>query len=58
MLNIVKKLWKEEKGQGIAEYAFILLLVAVVCAVALKLLGESISEKLADVEQGLDSDDI
>jgi pilus assembly protein Flp/PilA len=58
MLNIVKKLWKEEEGQGLAEYAFILLLVAVVCAVALKLLGESISEKLADVEQGLDSDDI
>ena len=58
MLNIVKKLWKEEEGQGLAEYVFILLLVAVVCAVALKLLGESISEKLADVEQGLDSDDI
>lgn len=58
MLNIVKKLWKEEEGQGLAEYAFILLLVAVVCVAALKLLGESISEKLADVEQGLDSDDI
>ena len=29
MLNIVKKLWKEEKGQGLAEYAVILLLIAV-----------------------------
>ena len=35
MLNIVKKLWNEEKGQWMAEYAFILLLVAVVRAAAL-----------------------
>ncbi len=54
MLKLVKRLWKEEEGQGLAEYALILALIAIACVVALSTLGGAISGKLNKVEQDLD----
>ena len=42
MLNLVKKFWKEEDGQGLTEYGLILGLIAVVVIGALVFLGEQI----------------
>lgn len=39
MLNVFKKFWAEESGQGMAEYGLILALVAVAAVAALALLG-------------------
>ena len=39
----------EEEGQGLAEYALILVLVAIVCIVALLFLGTSINTVLCNV---------
>ena len=46
MLNF---LTMEEEGQGLAEYALILVLVAVVCIAALLFLGGSINNVLCNV---------
>ncbi len=45
----------EEDGQGLAEYALILALIAIVAIVALLYLGTQISDKLSIVGSTLDS---
>ena len=47
VLNYLKE--KDEEGQGLAEYALILVLVAIVCVVALLFLGTSINKVLCNV---------
>lgn len=51
--NQVKALFKEEKGQGMVEYALIIGLVAVVVIAVLVLLGPAISAKFQDIINGL-----
>ena len=50
MLNFMKM---KEKGQGLAEYALILVLVAIVCVAALIFLGGSINNVLSNVAQNI-----
>lgn len=40
---------QDEEGQGLAEYGLILALIAVVCIVALRLLGTNIAAALNQV---------
>ncbi|MDA8235372.1 MAG: Flp family type IVb pilin [Clostridia bacterium] len=42
MLNLLKRLWKDEEGQGMTEYALIIALVAVLLIGALGLLKDDI----------------
>ena len=44
MINMLKRLWSEEEGQGLTEYGLILGLVAVAVVAALVLLGDQISD--------------
>ncbi len=44
---------KEENGQGLAEYALILALIAVFVIGAVTLLGGSINDILTDVANGI-----
>ena len=39
MKELVKRLWREEEGQGLVEYALILSLIAIVCIVTVKAIG-------------------
>jgi Flp pilus assembly pilin Flp len=41
--------FREEQGQGLAEYALILAFIAVVCIAALQLLGVSITSVLGSI---------
>ncbi len=43
----------KEKGQGLVEYALILVLVAIVVIVALRLLGPTISQIFNDINDAL-----
>ena len=43
----------DEEGQGLAEYALILVLIAIVCVAALVLLGENVSNVLQNVATNL-----
>ena len=52
MVNYLKT---KEEGQGLAEYALILVLVAIVCVAALIFLGGSINNVLSNVAQNIAS---
>ncbi len=54
-LAIVDRIRHREDGQGLAEYALILALIAIVAIVALLYLGSQISDKLSIVGSTLDS---
>lgn len=50
MLAIMKKLYRDEEGQGLAEYALIIALVAVALVISLG----ALRGKIADVFEGID----
>ena len=52
MVNYLKT---KEKGQGLAEYALILVLVAIVCVAALIFLGGEINTVLSNVGSVINS---
>lgn len=49
MDNLLQRLWKEESGQGMAEYGLILALVAVIAIAGFRLLGQQVNQKVSDV---------
>lgn len=53
MSSLMKRLWREESGQGMAEYGLILALVAVVCIVAFQTLGGGVKNKVNEVANEL-----
>ncbi|HEY3163506.1 MAG TPA: hypothetical protein VGJ71_04055 [Candidatus Limnocylindrales bacterium] len=53
--RLLALLHREEEGQGLAEYALILALIAVVAIVALLFLGGQISDKLSTIGSQLQS---
>jgi pilus assembly protein Flp/PilA len=46
-------LWLREKGQGLVEYALILVLIAVVVIAILALLGEQVSTVFSQIASAL-----
>ncbi len=46
-------IWLDEKGQGLAEYALILVLIAIVAIVALIFLGGQVSKILSTVGESV-----
>lgn len=53
MLDLIRRLVKEEEGQGMAEYGLILVLVALVAMVGLTNIGAKLLEKFNAVVTGL-----
>lgn len=54
MLNLAKRLWREEKGQGMVEYGLILALIAIVAMVALGPLGEQVKGIFEKVDEKME----
>ena len=53
MMTVLKRLVKEERGQGMAEYGLILALVAVAVIAGLIVLGPAIRDKLTSVSDSV-----
>lgn len=49
MMNLLKRLWMEDDGQGMVEYGLIIALVAVVVIGALVVMGDSLSDTFNDI---------
>ena len=47
---------RKEKGQGLVEYALILVLIAIVVIVAMQVLGDKVSDTFDTVNSGLTTD--
>ncbi len=43
MSKLAKRLWQDETGQDLTEYALLLVLIALVCVVTIQSLGQAIS---------------
>ena len=55
MMNLMKKIWREEEGATAVEYALMVALIAVVIIVAVRSLGTSVSEKFGVVATAIDA---
>ena len=44
MMELLKRLWQEEEGQDLTEYALLLVLISLVAIVAMKAVGTAVSE--------------
>ena len=54
-MELIKRLWKEEEGQGLVEYALIIVLIAVVVIIALTLVGTRIRDVFSEIATELDT---
>lgn len=53
MMNMLKRLWKEEEGQGMTEYGLIIALVAVALIVTIV----ALKDQLVDIFKGITESD-
>ncbi len=53
MKNIFLRLWKEEEGQDLTEYALLLVFVALAATAALKTLGNAINSVFSGATSNL-----
>lgn len=44
MKNLLMRLWKEEEGQDLTEYALLLVLISLVATAAMGALGDAVSD--------------
>jgi pilus assembly protein Flp/PilA len=44
MKNLLMRLWKEEEGQDLTEYALLIVLISLVATAAMKTLGSAVSD--------------
>lgn len=55
VMQAFKRLWREEKGQDLTEYALLLVLVALVAIASMNTLGTTISTVFANANANLTS---
>jgi len=55
MKVILKRLWKEEEGQDLTEYALLMVLIALVAIVSMQTLGQTISNVFSNAAVNLSS---
>lgn len=55
MLSAIKRFWREEKGQGLAEYGLILALVALATVGALTALGGGLNNIFTGINTQLNN---
>lgn len=52
---MLRRLWNEERGQGMTEYGLILALIVIGVITILTTMGDSLIAKFTDVREGIDS---
>ena len=55
MKNLLKRLHKDESGQGMAEYAIVLVVIALIAVAGFTMLGGKIDEKVRDAGDALNN---
>lgn len=53
-MDLVKRLWKEEEGQGMVEYVLILALIAIAAIVIVKAVGGKVNNVWKDTSDQLE----
>ena len=55
MKQLIRRLWTDESGQDMVEYALLLVLITLVVIVALRIMGPVISNFFNDVSDNLNT---
>jgi pilus assembly protein Flp/PilA len=55
MKNLLNRLWKEEEGQDLTEYALLMVLIALVAIASMKTLGTTVSNVFSNAAANLTS---
>ena len=55
MQNLLKRLWQDEQGQDLVEYALLLVLIALAAAATIKTLGASVNAVFSNASTALTS---
>ncbi len=53
MSKLARRLWQDESGQDLTEYALLLVLIALVCVITIKTLGQAISNVYSNASANL-----
>jgi pilus assembly protein Flp/PilA len=53
MTSIFKRLWKEEEGQDLTEYALLLVLISLIAVASLQSAGQAISDAFSNAAANL-----
>ena len=53
MQNLLKRLWQDEQGQDLVEYALLLVLIALVAATTIQTLGNSVKSVFSNATTAL-----
>jgi pilus assembly protein Flp/PilA len=52
-MNLMKRLWKEEEGQDLVEYALLVVLISLAAVVAMQNLASGISDAFSNAAANL-----
>jgi pilus assembly protein Flp/PilA len=53
MQNLLKRLWQEEDGQDLVEYALLLVLIALVAATSVRTMGNAVKNVFTNASTAL-----
>lgn len=53
MMELLKRLWQEEEGQDLTEYALLLVLISLVAITAMGALGKAVSDVFSNASGNL-----
>jgi Flp pilus assembly pilin Flp len=53
MFEMMKRLWQQEEGQDLSEYALLLVLIVVVAIIAMKVFGSAVSSTFSNAGHNL-----
>lgn len=57
MLNLLRRLWKDEEGQGMVEYALIAALISIIAIVAINASGVAVGNIWTNIKNALEGAD-
>ncbi|HSS99541.1 MAG TPA: hypothetical protein VLK33_21045 [Terriglobales bacterium] len=55
MVNLIRKLWREEQGQDIAEYAVMLAVILVIVVGTVRLIGSNANNVFSSVASSMNN---
>lgn len=53
MKIVLKRLWKEEEGQDLTEYALLLVLISLIAVASLQVAGQAVSDVFSNATANL-----
>ena len=53
MLSALKRLWKDQEGQDLTEYALLLVLISLVAVASMQTVGQAVSDVFANATTSL-----